>query len=381
MSQPVLQYIATKNYKNLYLPDPVEFNNLNILLGANGSGKSNYINSLKFLRDCLYPTKYALEINGFEDAVNKIGGAGILDNTIEDPASVYFVYCFAGLSSDSTSKNHILELSLLVNRKEDRKQAVVIDQESLKVGDKVIIDFPHLYLYEPASNVIEDARKLLDFVSQWQFYNANSFDLEKIKTSETKITSPDKYVSASGDNLALVFENLIREDIFFEETINKAMTLVLPRTYRIRCVRSQELSLVMEWYSLDTKKPLCLKELSDGTIRMLCWAIILHSPVLPSLLVIDEPELGLHVAWMRILSEWIKMAAHKTQIIIATHSPDLLDHFTDCLEKVYCFDSYGKSHFSIKKLTQEMLADKLEEGWQLGDLYRVGDPTIGGWPW
>ncbi|WP_407927146.1 AAA family ATPase [Cylindrospermopsis curvispora] len=136
------------------------------------------------------------------------------------------------------------------------------------------------------------------------------------------------------------------------------MTLVLPRTYRIRCVRSQELSLVMEWYSLDTKKPLCLKELSDGTIRMLCWAIILHSPVLPSLLVIDEPELGLHVAWMRILSEWIKMAAHKTQIIIATHSPDLLDHFTDCLEKVYCFDSYGKSHFSIKKLTQEMLADK-----------------------
>ncbi|QNP30008.1 AAA family ATPase [Cylindrospermopsis curvispora] len=172
MSQPVLQYIATKNYKNLYLPDPVEFNNLNILLGPNGSGKSNYINSLKFLRDCLYPTKYALEINGFEDAVNKIGGAGILDNTIEDPASVYFVYCFAGLSSDSTSKNHILELSLLVNRKEDRKQAVVIDQESLKVGDKVIEEDTFKFYYElkndPFNAVLSG--KLL---AQRQIFNYN----------------------------------------------------------------------------------------------------------------------------------------------------------------------------------------------------------------
>jgi predicted ATPase len=99
------------------------------------------------------------------------------------------------------------------------------------------------------------------------------------------------------------------------------------------------------------------------------------------LLVIDEPELGLHVSWMPILAEWIKQASRKTQIIITTHSPDLLDHFTDCLENVYCFYSEDKTHFSMKTLSQAMLDEKLKEGWELGDLYRVGDPTVGGWPW
>jgi predicted ATPase len=121
--------------------------------------------------------------------------------------------------------------------------------------------------------------------------------------------------------------------------------------------------------------------MSDGTVRMLCWATILHSPLLPSLIVIDEPELGLHVSWMPVLAEWIKKAATKTQIIITTHSPDLLDHFTDCLENVFCFYSENRTHFSVKSLSKEMLDQKLEEGWQLGDLYRVGDPSIGGWPW
>jgi len=74
-------------------------------------------------------------------------------------------------------------------------------------------------------------------------------------------------------------------------------------------------------------------------------------------------------------------AAQKKQIIVTTYSPDLLDHFTDCLENVLCFASENRTHFSIKPLSKPMLESKLEEGWQLGDLYRVGDPSIGGWPW
>ena len=175
--------------------------------------------------------------------------------------------------------------------------------------------------------------------------------------------------------------NLIQQDIDFEDSINQAMKSILPKTRRLRPIRSGRLSLTVEWYFEDTKEPFYLSEMSDGTVRMLCWATILHSPLLPSLLVIDEPELGLHVSWMPILAEWIKQASRKTQIIITTHSPDLLDHFTDCLENVYCFYSEDKTHFSMKTLSQEMLDEKLKEGWELGDLYRVGDPTVGGWPW
>jgi len=43
--------------------------------------------------------------------------------------------------------------------------------------------------------------------------------------------------------------------------------------------------------------------------------------------------------------------------------------------------SKDRNHFSVSPLSKEMLEDRLHEGWQLGDLYRVGDPSVGGWPW
>ena len=53
MDQPILKFIVTQNYKNLSLSQPVELKKLNIFIGSNGSGKSNFINTLKFLKDCL----------------------------------------------------------------------------------------------------------------------------------------------------------------------------------------------------------------------------------------------------------------------------------------------------------------------------------------
>jgi len=206
-------------------------------------------------------------------------------------------------------------------------------------------------------------------------------NLNLIRTVEPKIGGSDIYLSASGDNLPLVLENLSQKNINFEDSLNEAMKSILPKTRRIRPVRSGRLSLTVEWYFEDIKEAFYLNEMSDGTVRMLCWETILYSPLLPSLIVIDEPELGLHVSWMPILAEWIKKAATKTQIIITTHSPDLLDRFTDSLENVLCFYSENRTHFSVKSLSKELLEPKLEEGWELGDLYRVGDPTIGGWPW
>ena len=205
-------------------------------------------------------------------------------------------------------------------------------------------------------------------------------NLYDICHAEPKIGPSDIYLSTSGENLPLVLDNLVQENYEFEERINNAMKLVLPETRRVRAVRSGRLSLTVEWHT-GAAEPFYLSDLSDGTVRMLCWAVILHSPLLPSLLVIDEPELSLHPAWMPILAEWIKAAATRTQVIVCTHSPDLLDNFTDRLDTVTCFARSDGTHFILRKLSETELAPKLEEGWQLGDLYRVGDASIGGWPW
>jgi predicted ATPase len=435
MNQPILQFIRTTNYKNLSLPNPVELDKLNIFIGSNGSGKSNFISCLKFLKDCL--TTIPAESRGvssFEDAVSKIGADRILDNSVDSPAVIDFSYCFSQISSSEPLHEKFsttLTLTLFVDRK---KNKIIISQEFLFSGqDLNKLYSPPFYYYKfhdrelgkgavsvynsPGQNsgthfesldniptnslgltilprLLEDSqyspentpayrtrRDLVESISKWQFYNANNMDLNQIRTSEPKIGGSDIYLSTSGDNLPLVLENLIQENIDFEDSINQAMKSILPKTRRLRSIRSGRLSLTVEWYFEDSKEPFYLSEMSDGTVRMLCWATILHSPLLPSLLVIDEPELGLHVSWMLILAEWIKQAARKTQIIVTTHSPDLLDHFTDRLENVYCFYSKDKTHFAMKTLSKEILSPSLEEGWELGDLYRVGDPNVGGWPW
>ena len=159
------------------------------------------------------------------------------------------------------------------------------------------------------------------------------------------------------------------------------MKEILPMTKRIKTSR-EGMSLTVRWYFEGMEEPFYLDDMSDGTVRMLCWATILHSPILPTLLVIDEPELSLHIAWMGILANWIKQASQKTQIIISTHSPDLLDYFTDCAGDVICFEkTQPKGHFKAQKLPEAIIKDKIAEGWQLGDLYRTGDDVIGGWPW
>jgi len=435
MNQPILRFLATNNYKNLRLDEEIYLDKLNIFIGSNGSGKSNFISCLKFLKDCLTAIPDENRgVSSFEDAIFKIGGDGILDRYVTSPAQTSFSYCFSQIlqANNPQRDNVILDLKLYTDQ---QKARATISKEYLYGGEVLhdnlkqgkpfyyyqfhdrqlgqgkvsVYDIPgqsktHLESLDsiptnslglftipallensqwPPENtpVYKIRRELIEFISKWQFYNANNMDLNLIITAEPKIGQSDIYLSSSGDNLALVLENLSNKDVEFEEGINLAMKSILPKSRRVRSIRSGRLSLIVQWLFEGMNEPFYLDEMSDGTVRMLCWATILHSPLLPSLLVIDEPELGLHVSWMPILAEWIKKAATKTQIIITTHSPDLLDHFTDSLENVLCFCSENQTHFSIKHLSREMLNEKLEQGWQLGDLYRVGDPSVGGWPW
>jgi AAA15 family ATPase/GTPase len=80
MNPPIIRFLTTKNYKNLQLDPSVNLNNLNIFIGSNGSGKSNFLSCLKFLKDCLIAIPDEnLGVSSLEDAISKFGGDIILD--------------------------------------------------------------------------------------------------------------------------------------------------------------------------------------------------------------------------------------------------------------------------------------------------------------
>lgn len=418
----MISKITTKNYRNLVNEDGVVLNNLNILIGSNGSGKSNLVALLEFFKNCLTPSS-DLETRGitaFQNALSKLSH-NILDAHIDKPAAVDLKFEFPYLNSpwglefslslfidkstvsinDEELKNLITDVRIrylyhyLVKRgvgkvSFDSVRAGRYSTSGLEVptNELSLITIPKLLMERgspPKKYPLSMAcHKLVATVKNWQFYNANEMDLAKIRGERPKVGSSDVILAKSGENLPAVLDNLsnhIKYGIDFDERINNAMKEILPMTKRIKTSR-EGMSLTVRWYFEDMEEPFYLDDMSDGTVRMLCWATILHSPILPTLLVIDEPELSLHIAWMGILANWIKQASQKTQIIISTHSPDLLDYFTDCAGDVICFEkTLPKGHFKAQKLPEAIIKDKIAEGWQLGDLYRTGNDVIGGWPW
>ncbi|MDM8548638.1 AAA family ATPase [Desulfobacterales bacterium HSG2] len=428
MSKPLkLSKLTLKKFKNIRIENSLRLNGLNILIGPNGSGKSNLIGVLKFMRDCLLSSPDpGRGVTDFEEAVIELGDARILDSTVAPPGVVGFELGFD--SAEMTRRGVHFELDLMLkgaNTNPIVKREVLCDLQPdpgemtpfyyYKTHDpesgtgvvsvyndtsrkssrfeklhdvpvnrltlSSIPELPELGNFSPEDTpAYKVRRQMTELISGWRFYNANDMNLKAIRKSEPKIGPADIFLSPSGENLPLVLDNLIRKDFLFEETINNAMKKILPPTIKIRVVHSGRLRLTAEWYVKGMNERFYLTDMSDGSVRMLCWAIVLHSPVLPSLLVIDEPETGLHPAWMRTLAEWIKSASEKTQVIIATHSSDLLDHFTDRYEDVLCFEYDGKAHFTPKRLPEAELKARLDDGWELGDLYRVGDHAVG-WPW
>ncbi len=429
MTDLAISTLQAQQYKNLSSECSINFDRLTVLIGPNASGKTNLIHLLEFLHDAISESSQSDRgTTMFDRSILRMGGDHILDRRLEPPNNVRMKMFFP--TREKGQKN-VLDLELRI---QGNNRKVIINKEFLYQQTP---DRPDFYFYkchdqrsgagvvsvyrenEPSKSrfyalenvptdelslvaiqrllensqfppektpVFEVRRKLLDSISSWRFYNANDMNLEAIRLSEPKIGASDIYLSSSAENLPLVLENLTQSNIDFEDRLNQVMQEVLPWTHRIRSVRSGRLSLVTEWHMAPPGQPreqFYLSDMSDGSVRMLCWACILLSPQLPNLLVIEEPEIGIHVAWMRILAEWITQASTQTQVIVSTHSPDLLDHFTENLENVIVMQlsKDEPNRFCMNNLRRGSLESQLKEGWQLGDLYRVGDPGIGGWPW
>ena len=420
--------VTPRNYKNLVAKDAISLGNLNILLGPNASGKSNLIQLLQFLSGYASEGQDARSsASSFTQSILSLGGDEILDQDISKPGIVNLVYEFPDSSGEASV---FFEIELLV---QGQNRKVIVNTEMLYQYRKIkpepfyfyqahnqrsgsgvvsVYDQPGLTKthFQPIQDVPVDElilvalprllegsnfppdltpvypvrRKILDSLSTWQFYNANHMNLRAIRTATPNLGPGDIFLSPSGENLALVFENL-SANLDFSEAVDDAMREILPWTRKVRALRSG-FSVIIEWHFEPPggkRNQFFLKDLSDGTVRMLCWAVILCSPELPDLLVIEEPEIGIHPAWMPMLARWIKKASQKTQVIISTHSPDLLDHFTDLAESVLVVKPVTpQAHrFAFFPLKLPVVAQRLAEGWQLGDLYRVGDPGVGGWPW
>lgn len=129
----------------------------------------------------------------------------------------------------------------------------------------------------------------------------------------------------------------------------------------------------LSWKQKASDYPMQPYHFSDGTIRFICLATTLLQPNPPSTVVIDEPELGLHPYAIEILAELIQSAAKKTQLIISTQSPALIDCFSPN-DIIVVNRKNGASIF--ERLDTDTLTSWLED-YSLGELWRKNVVTGG----
>jgi predicted ATPase len=132
----------------------------------------------------------------------------------------------------------------------------------------------------------------------------------------------------------------------------------------------------LEWVEKDEDIPFKAYQLSDGTLRFICLATVLMQPEdkQPELILIDEPELGLHPYAINVLAALLRSTAKSKQIIVSTQSVGLLNEF-DATDVIVCDRIEGATH--LHRLDENDLANWLDE-YSLGELWQKN--LLGGRP-
>ena len=211
------------------------------------------------------------------------------------------------------------------------------------------------------------------------------FDVTRSSTLRTKAADikPDTALSSNGDNLGTVLHEILTRYDYRSaaEELRDFLRVAYPAFEEIHCdtthgtppqvlvrVRERGMSRSMEMW-----------ELSDGMLRFLCLATALLNPLLPPLVAIDEPELGLHPGLLPIVAEMIKTAAERTQVLVTTHSPDLLNCFDIGDVAVMARNADDAKVVWHRPANRKTLVQMLDNvtGETLGDLHRSGELEAG----
>jgi predicted ATPase len=313
---------------------------LNVLIGPNGSGKSNLLRALELIR--------ASAAGNLRDFVLSKGGLPRLlwgesaqqmdfeietGNTPDQPSAEQPFYHFTLVPVAQSASFRVVSETL--------EGATVLEGDNEFARD-LIKALPET---ETALSMVSALwTDPVPYLSQqqlrtWTIYQNLQVD-EDAPIRRSAVARKETRISYNGQNLIPVLKTLYEGD--FKDAIDSGMSAAFPDDFEELLFRSTEPNRVQLYVRRKHgKREDSAADLSDGTIRFLLLLAILATPDPPPLIAIDEPESGLHPSMLPIIAEFAAAAATRTQVILSTHSPQMLDAFGETLPATTIFNWTG----------------------------------------
>lgn len=370
MSYP-LDKVTIKGFKSIRKLEDFELTNLNVLIGGNGSGKSNFIDFFRLLRAMM-----ELPLPGLTN--------GSLQSYIEDGGgSDNFLF-----NGPQVTKEIKVETRFRLNgyrfKLVPTAESTFLINDEARYYERSACGWLEMGSGYPSPLLLKERKEpgvaggasvasyVYDSISSWQIYHFH--DTSKFAGMRRYETIDDRdYLRFDASNIAPYLFYLKEDEPNEYQQIIETVRLVAPFFDDFIWRPTTKETIRLLWRQKGSDYPLNPYHLSDGTIRFICLTTALLQPNRPSTIIIDEPELGLHPYAIGILAELIHSASQKTQLIISTQSPTLVDYF-NAEEVIVVERQKGASKF--RRLKSDELAVWLED-YSLGDLWRKNIVTGG----
>ncbi len=341
--------IEIKGYKSIQ-NQKIKLTSINILIGANGSGKSNFLSFFEFLFN-LYEQKLRpyVKQNGEMDSFLHKG---------KNPTAKIRSKLFFGPNQYS------FEL-------EKGQDHFVFTQEDLWYDNNPYYTNPFsISNYNNESNLkfntTPRAKYTTEFLSSFRKYHFHDTGKNSPFNSSSNIENDSYLLYSDGSNLAAILYKIKEKRTKLYVRLVKNIQNIAPYFNDFYLVPDENNLLKVRWTDKYSEYIYGVNNFSDGTIRFIALSTLFMQPVLPKIIILDEPELGLHPVAISNLADMIISVREECQVIMATQSIELLNNFEP--EDILTVDNVdGESNFT--RLNSDSLSNWIND-YSVGTLWK-----------
>jgi predicted ATPase len=320
----LLQRVILKGFKSIKEMD-LELRPLNVLIGANGAGKSNLVSFFKMLNEMMGERlQQYIGTAGRSQSLLYYGPKvtpqleAQLEFETDNGLNTYYLRLFHAAGDTLVFAEETLSFLQSGWAGNPKVDSLGAGHQETRIGDAANRD-------EPMAKVF---RYLLNHCRVYHFHDTSA----TARVRQYCYIGDNRWLMPDAGNLAAFLYRLQKQDQGATyHRILSTVRLVAPffHDFALEPTGPRDKDIILNWQERESDQIFGPHQLSDGTLRAICLVTLLLQPEteLPDLIIVDEPELGLHPYALNVVASLFKKVSHRSQVLVSTQSSSFLDSF------------------------------------------------------